>query len=128
MIAKMTNREKLIYLAGIVDGEGHFCLTKCKNGQGRSFIRPGIMIVQKNREGLLEWIQENYGGKVYTQKPIMRLGAMRQWSTWSLYGRIAVELAKLLEPYLIVKKEQVKRLTNVRYDKRGWMVKDSYKT
>lgn len=115
-------RHNLSYLAGVIDGEGHFALIKAKNGQGRPYLRPLIIITQKQKP-MLEWVLTNYGGRLYYTKPTLNRGALRQWYRWYLSGRKAVDLAKQLQPYLIEKQEQVKRICNIEYDKRGWMIK-----
>ena len=108
----MTKKERLIYLAGIADGEGHFALQKVKNGKGYVSYQPRIVIV--NTDGpLVKWIQKHFGGYVYTYptgsdtrrecKPLHR---------WQIVGKKAVGLAAELQPYLIVKKQQVKRIVH----------------
>lgn len=104
---------QLIYLAGIVDGEGHICLTrqtKRKNGNVYYHDSPRIIVSNTNLE-LLEWLTDNFGGSYYTsKKPSDRY---KQCYAWSLVGRNAIELGKRLEPYLIVKREQLKRIIGV---------------
>jgi hypothetical protein len=114
-------RHNLSYLAGIIDGEGHFALVRCKNGQGRPYLRPMIVVTQKTRP-MLDFIAENYGGRVYYTKPRLNRGAMRQWYIWTLTGKKAIALARELEPLLIVKNEQVKRLTDLKFDVHGFII------
>lgn len=121
----MTETEKLTYLAGIIDGEGHFRTTPNKNGQGRAFIRPEI-IVENLSEELIFWIQENFGGRKSMHiRNKVKHPTWQDIHRWDISGKKAVALAILVEPYLIVKKEQVKRLTRIEYDHRGWMRKET---
>lgn len=117
----MTYKEKLAYLAGFADGEGHFCVRFIRRRKTdiRKFCRPEIIIMQVNRESL-DWCKENFGGNVYSQK---RDGTRQEIHRWVLVGQKAVILAKDLEPYLIVKREQVKRLTVLKYTKRNYLTK-----
>jgi len=104
----MTKKEILAYTAGIVDGEGCFWRGLCKNGEGRTYYESRLIVVQKEPE-MLEWLKEQWGGHLRlanrmsyaTRRPIWR---------WSLNGKRCEELAKQLLPYLIVKKNQVKRV------------------
>lgn len=105
---KMTNKEKLIYMAGIVDGEGHFWRGNSKNGRGEDYTISRIHVTNTNTD-LIDWIKTNFGGYAYLKKG----GRPRHWLdcyTWSLAGKKAEALALELQPYLIVKKEQVLRV------------------
>lgn len=105
----MNEREKLIYLAGIADGEGCFANYNVKNGRGKRYPRPMIIIVNTDRK-MIYWIKKNFGGYIQLYptgsdtrrecKPLYR---------WSIGNSKAVALAKELQPFLIVKREQVKR-------------------
>jgi len=101
---KMTDKEKIIYLAGIVDGEGHFCFPRDVNGRGEHHYYPVLIVVQKDIE-LIEWLKNHYGGW---------MGFINNeyggYYRWVLKGKKVKELAKQMTPYLIVKREQVKRV------------------
>lgn len=116
-------RRDLYYLAGFIDGEGHFCLTPNKNGQGRPYLRPDIIVSQNTIE-VLEYIREAFGGRISVQKKsTWDGGGTRILYRWEINGRKAVELAKKLEPHLIVKRDQVRRISTIKYNERGWMIK-----
>src|ERR1043165_2799882 len=95
------------YLAGIIDGEGHFCRPRNKNGEGRAFMQSRI-IVTNTHLPLLESIKVTYGGSIRVRTPSRTNNLVCY--TWSITGKRAEELARLLQPYLIVKSEQVKRV------------------
>jgi len=57
-------KEKIIYLAGIVDGEGHFYKPLTVNGKGKKYYYSRLVVVQKEPE-LIEWLKENFGGNLY---------------------------------------------------------------
>src|SRR3989344_3618210 len=98
----MTEREKIIYLAGITDGEGHFYYPATRNGRGELHHYPRLVIIQKDFE-LIRWLKANYGGCV-THGNNETGGYYR----WQLQGKKVKELANLMLPYLIVKRGQVK--------------------
>ena len=98
----MTRQEELIYLAGIVDNEGHFYKPNTVNGRGEHHRYSRIRVAQKDKR-LLIWIKARFGGNISTARKI-------QVSAWTLQGKKAEELARKLQPYLIVKKEQIKRI------------------
>ena len=99
----MTEKEKIIYLAGIVDGEGHFYKPFSKNGRGEGHYYPRIVVIQKELE-LIEWIKKEFKGSISFQDNETG-GCYR----WSIQGKEATRIARELQPYLIVKREQVKR-------------------
>ena len=106
----MNNKNKLIYLAGIVDGEGHFCRPRNKNGQGRTF-KQSRLIVENLSKNLIYWIKENFGGGVDMHfRDRVKHPTWQDIYRWTISGKKCEELAVRLQPYLIVKKEQVKRV------------------
>ena len=95
---------ELAYLAGIIDGEGHIYVVNAKNGRGKAYKENRICFVQMDFNNGLElctWVKERIGGNIsYTN------GCYR----WQLTGKKAVDIARQLQPLLIVKKEQIKRI------------------
>ena len=104
----MTDKEKLIYLAGIVDGEGTFWRGYSKNGRGERYLQSRLIVVQKEKP-LIDWMKENFEGGV-TLSRRMSFGIRRPIWRWSLNGKKCELLAKRLQPYMIVKREQIKRV------------------
>lgn len=118
-------KENLPYIAGLIDGEGHIRLTPAKNGQGRSYYRPDIIVAQKDRK-ILDELMSLYGGRIDKQvRPNWDKTGTSEMHYWRLSGRKAVELAKEIEPMLRVKSEQAKRLTALNYDEGGRMMKST---
>ena len=101
------NREDLLYLAGIIDGEGHFCKPKRRNGRGDTYYEHRIVISNNSKE-LMDWITDRFGGYVYA--PRIRKLTHNQSYQWILSGVKAVTLASWLQPHLVVKRIQVMRL------------------
>jgi hypothetical protein len=100
----MTKLDKLIYLAGFLDGDGHFYKPMTVNGRG--YKHPYVRIVASQakrhratgRTYVLEWIKRHFGGSLYWYK-----GGVGRWA---LTGSKAVKLTTRLLPYLIVKRTQ----------------------
>lgn len=96
--------EELAYLAGMIDGEGHFYKPMAKNGQGKAYPQPRLLFVQSvGNHGLelCEWAKERFGGGITLTRDLYR---------WQVTGKAAVALAQALQPLLIVKREQVLRI------------------
>lgn len=115
------------YLAGIIDGEGHFARPRSRNGRGDGFNWSPKIIVTNTCLPLVEAIQATYGGTC-------RLRARSKTNNlpcyvWTLHGKKAEALAKELQPHLIVKREQVKRLMPPYpgYGKNGRVLSPIYK-
>jgi hypothetical protein len=96
----------LQYLAGIIDGEGHICRSKSKNGAGRSYTRARIIVTNTSKP-LMEAITKKFGGFHYMRKP--RPNHLDCY-VWALEGKKAEALGRRLKPYLIVKSQQVLRI------------------
>lgn len=104
----MNIQEKLAYTAGIVDGEGTIATYRVKNGRGEWGMRPQLIVCQKEKE-VLFWLQKQWGGRVYTEKPRLRSGKLYEpCSFWFLYHSKAIALVKQLYPFLIVKRAEAK--------------------
>lgn len=103
----MSDRDNLSYLAGLFDGEGCFYSCRSKNGQGRLYHHPQMIISNNNKE-VMDWLQTNYGGYVYA-----RQYHNKSWKTtyqWSIDGKKAIALAERIRPLLIIKKDEVDKL------------------
>lgn len=101
MIEELSERERLSYLGGIIDGEGHVAITKsvCK-----TYIQYSLRIRVGNTSfELISWLKENFGGGIST------IGRKLQWKdirTWELVSLKAYRLLKRVKPFLIIKAER----------------------
>ena len=102
----MSDRDKVIYLAGIIDGEGHFCKPFVKAGNRESGYREPRLIICNTDKDLLDWLLDNFGGYIYKVKK--QKSHYKQSYRWVVCGQRAVMLASMVSPFLIVKKEQIK--------------------
>ena len=100
----MYDKGDLSYLAGIIDGEGHAYRPNVLNGRGERHLQARLLFVQSeknNGKELCEWVQSRFGGGITYTSHMYR---------WQVQGKKATELAYMLQPYLIVKREQIKRI------------------
>lgn len=98
----MTTREKVIWAAGFIDGEGHVSVTRGKSptDKTRYFYRPEISAGQVSRVPL-DILAELFGGSVSKAKD--KYGYHYQWR---LYCKQALSAIEILRPYLIAKRTQ----------------------
>jgi len=100
-------REDMSYLAGLVDGEGCFYLAHSKNSKGYIHKQPRLIVCNTNYDIML-WLKDTFGGYITTRKH-----KNPKWKTiyqWIITDNKALMLANWLEPLLIIKKDQVKKL------------------
>lgn len=104
---KLTN-EIIAYTAGLLDGEG--CI-RIESGSGgkRSinvsyWLRVSIANTDKN---VILWLKDKFGGTFYTAEHKNN----SNWKicyTWRISSVEACKFLKLIQPYVQIKKEQVK--------------------
>lgn len=100
----MHTREELAYLAGIVDGEGTIQIIKQSN-KGSVPYHTAALYVTNSDMRLLEWIQSRFGGNITKARqhvgknwrPVYRI---------QIYGDLSLQVVKLIEPFLVLKREQ----------------------
>lgn len=98
------NQLDLAYTAGLIDGEGHIKL-RCsrKNSQSETFKWDTTLEVEMTDKPVIDWLYETYGGKTYNYS---RLGRNQTWR-WIIAGKSAYEVAKLIQPYIKGKQNQI---------------------
>ena len=102
-------KEELAYFAGILDGEGCFCLhSHTAKPSFRGHIYACAIHVGNTDIRLLQWIADRFGGRVFAEQ---RQNA--KWKdVWRWYARtddMDVWLPAVL-PYLIIKRDQAELL------------------
>lgn len=98
----MTYKEKLIYLAGIIDGEG--CV-KPHFAKKRNVYEARCEVSNTSKE-LIDWLYENFRG---FNSPIKREGNRKPQYRWRLRNREMKKIIPLIIPYLIIKKEEAEQ-------------------
>lgn len=98
------NKEKLSYLAGIIDGEGSISIEiqskSIRHNRKCDYYSLRLMVVNTHLP-LLEWIQNNFGGTIRKRK---KYENRRQCYRWNLCSHKAAQVLKECYPYLIIKK------------------------
>jgi hypothetical protein len=91
-------REDLIYLAGIIDGEGSIGISP----NGASYIIK--LQVYNNSLVLIKWVQKTFGGTIYTTEPKKKAHARSYTVRW--LGTAAVPLLRKVKSFLKIKRKQ----------------------
>jgi hypothetical protein len=112
----INEKEKLAYLAGLIDGEGTITLLPTYPDRG---IYATYLIVSNSNENLINWLIKNFGGvvKEVNQKN-SKLHSTKKCFNWILRTKKAAELIEKCYPYLIVKKPQAEVI--LEYRKTVW--------
>lgn len=94
----MKENRNILYLAGIIDGEGTIGISKQKERQYHLYIQVG-----NTSEPLMKYLKDNYGGKYCGQsKKENRMNSF----IWYDNCRKAVNIIKQIQPYLVIKTQQ----------------------
>lgn len=90
------------YAAGIVDGEGSIYFSRNHKTRWPS---PIVSVASTDRE-LLEWLRARVGGTII-QKRTYQPQHARSYD-WKLTDRRALEFLKLVQPFLVIQRKQVR--------------------
>lgn len=110
-VAMYTIKEKIIWTAGFMDGEGTITIKRYIRN-GRVVYQPYISCVQADTNGgdqAIQFLKDTFGGSIsrYQQK-----GQRNATSLWTVVSLNALEFAQKLLPYLTIKKERAKILVD----------------
>ena len=94
---------KLIYLAGIIDGEGTIGIGRQMLPNNNYTYRQHLIIGNTDIR-LIEWLVENFGGKF--PKAVNSNEKWKDSYMWQLTGTKSYKLLKKVRPYLLLKQEQ----------------------
>ncbi len=109
----MFDKEKLIYFAGIIDGEGCIGIElQSANGKSRKvdYYIPRLAVINTCYP-LIEWIINVFGGKHHIRK---KENGRKLIYVWNIFGKDLEDIIRAIEPYLIVKKEAAKLILEYR--------------
>ncbi|MFA5037796.1 MAG: LAGLIDADG family homing endonuclease [Candidatus Izemoplasmatales bacterium] len=101
------------YLAGFIDGEGCIRIVECKAKWSRGSINPRFrehLQVSNTNFEVMEWIRENFGGCITVKSEGIKKDGIYRKKQWKIcwYDLQAVNLLKLMLPFLIVKNEEAR--------------------
>jgi len=96
------------YLAGILDGEGCFCISKRGKKLKSDNSQPYrcVMTVIITDKILTDWLEKTFGGTVYEYLP-ENINHSKRYD-WSIRGKNLEKLLKILIPKLKIKQKQAK--------------------
>ncbi len=89
------------YMAGLVDGEGYICGTYHSDKYSYTLR----LQVTNTNYGVMLWMQKKFGASIVS-KGLPKKSTWKQAWTANFYSSYAKEVIRLIEPYLIIKKEQ----------------------
>lgn len=124
----MFNRDTIIYLAAIIDGEGSIQIEiQSANNKSRKvdYYSIRLLVINTNIE-LMEWLVKNFGGRSSKRKLIT---GRRQCYVWSLFSHNAAALLKECEPFMIIKKKHAQAVIEFMAlkDKDSWYLSEDLK-
>lgn len=89
----------LAYFAGIIDGEGNFCL----HNQGTHVFSCSLSVGNTDPR-LAQWLMARFGGRLHRQQ--MKDPRCKLFYRWSLASRDITPMITAVLPYLVLKKDQ----------------------
>lgn len=105
-VSQLSN-EEFAYLAGIVDGEGSFIISRSKHPDCSERIFVPAMAISNTSPKMISWIRKRIGGALSTRKKGRKWRACYQVH---VYPRTLAELLPNLVPFLVVKQEQARTM------------------
>jgi hypothetical protein len=105
----MNHREKLAYLAGIIDGEGSLLLWMNKSSTQRGQFNLRVNVTSTDKI-LVDWIFENFGGSIYECNSPSRK-SQPNWKkqyVWQVNRPEMLQFLNDIYPFLVIKKERCK--------------------
>lgn len=103
---KKLTRLQASYFAGIVDGEGTITIAKSTRSIGG--LTPLFSVANTDKK-LIDWLMKNVGGKVTASQPKNKKWKIKyRWYSYTIVDVCA--LINMVYPYLIIKKENAKRV------------------
>ena len=107
----MTEQSKFAYMAGLIDGEGSFSITKSfssPNRDRRRYLTYKLSVSMSNtNEAVMAWVSRVFGGHYLTGSNLNRKPHYKTRFSWTLANFPDIEKFTLgVLPYLIVKRDQ----------------------
>ncbi len=104
----MFKKDHVIYLAGIIDGEGSIQIEIQKKCESRKINYYSVRLIIVNTDiELMIWLENNFGGKFSMRKKIEN---RKQCYKWNVFSHKAVEILEACHPYMIVKEKHARLL------------------
>jgi hypothetical protein len=109
----MWDEKILIYMAGIIDGEG--CLSIELQAANKScrkvdYYIPRMSVINTSYP-LIEWLTKNFGGKHHIRK---KEAKHKLIYVWNIFGQHLEDVVKAILPYMIIKADAAKIILEYR--------------
>lgn len=101
---KNINKTDLSYLAGYIDGDGCFFISKTTNKNRTAYKFPQAIIITSVNKEILTWCKQLYNGSISTQHDVPK--GQKPLHHYSLRKLKAVPLVRNIYPYLVEKREE----------------------
>lgn len=115
-VPKNISRDSIIYLAGIVDGEGALVISKHTSNHKRGYNYQVRLEISNTEKGLPDWILQNFGGRVssYTFKQTPK-NSRKPVFRWTCEGERLTHICELVYPFSVIKKAEIEIVLKMRY-------------
>jgi hypothetical protein len=102
----MFKKDHIIYLAGIIDGEGSIQIEIQKKCASRkiNYYSVRLIIINTNIE-LMIWLKDNFGGSFTMRKKIENRKDCYKWNVFSMKAAAILEAC---HPYMIIKEKHAR--------------------
>lgn len=108
----------LAYMAGIIDGEGCFFISKVPKREGDGYVSEhfrGLLKIDNTEKILLDWLEETFSG---TNSARTRTTSSRKYEreifTWVATGDRLLDLCEQVLPYLTIKRNHCENMIKFR--------------
>mgnify|MGYP003637912375 FL=1 len=116
---KMNRREKLIWAASFIDGEGYVEYKRIPKKNGRGIVYPTIVIkieVCNTDFAPIRFLKEIFGGVIYKRKSRITAKGTKTLpqEMWTIYHKKVYEVCKDILPFLMTtqRKDKAKQIIN----------------
>jgi len=102
-------REKHIYLAGIIDGEGSISIeiqNANKTCRKTDYYSIRLLVINTSKS-LMDWLIQEFGGSLYKRKLIPN---QKQCYKWEIFSFNAALIIEQIQEFLIIKKRHAEIL------------------
>jgi hypothetical protein len=98
------NKTNLSYLAGYIDGDGCFFISKTTNKNRTAYKFPQTIIITSVNKEILTWCKQLHNGSISTKYDVPK--GQKPLHHYKLRKLKAVPLARNIYPYLVEKREE----------------------
>lgn len=110
-----TYREKLIYLASMIDGEGWISLQRSKRKKdSQAWTYMSNIGIANTNNILMEWLFNNFGGRINKKRKYKSQTGTKTIYEWRLNSTQSNILLKKVSRFLLLKRKQAETLLEMK--------------